>query len=273
MSTTILAAASFLISAACFSAPAAADVIFQDGTFSSATWRLEVQGQGAGGEVVTEARDSGGLPGKCMRVTNRVNAGSAATPSAIAGFHRYGADFATRYDPYMQGAITSLSYELAWVAVQGIEPGQWVRVALKQSTFVYAAAGDFTTATPGHVGSTSQSELTSADFSRVDGLPGQPNFSASGPPIRFGFVTANSTTGAAASNTVDYDNFTVTIVQTPPYPCPADFNQDGGVDGGDVEAFFIVWGAGEAAADTNQDGGIDGGDVEAFFVVWSAGGC
>jgi hypothetical protein len=26
--------------------------------------------------------------------------------------------------------------------------------------------------------------------------------------------------------------------------CPADFNQDGGVDGGDVEAFFLAWEAG-----------------------------
>lgn len=55
--------------------------------------------------------------------------------------------------------------------------------------------------------------------------------------------------------------------------CAADFNRDGGVDGGDVEAFFLVWEAGEPGADVNRDGGVDGGDVEAFFIVWSAGGC
>lgn len=55
--------------------------------------------------------------------------------------------------------------------------------------------------------------------------------------------------------------------------CPADFNQDGGVDGGDVEAFFTDWADADPCADTNQDGGVDGGDVEAFFIVWEMGGC
>jgi hypothetical protein len=55
--------------------------------------------------------------------------------------------------------------------------------------------------------------------------------------------------------------------------CPADFNQDGGVDGADVEAFFLAWEAADARADTNRDGGVDGGDVEAFFLAWEPGGC
>jgi len=55
--------------------------------------------------------------------------------------------------------------------------------------------------------------------------------------------------------------------------CPADFNQDGGVDGADVEAFFVAWESGDSVSDVNQDGGVDGGDVEYFFVRWEAGGC
>lgn len=55
--------------------------------------------------------------------------------------------------------------------------------------------------------------------------------------------------------------------------CPADFNQDGGIDGADVEEFFNAFTAGDQSADTNQDGGIDGSDVETFFVAWEAGGC
>ena len=58
-----------------------------------------------------------------------------------------------------------------------------------------------------------------------------------------------------------------------PDPCIADFNEDGGVDGADVEAFFVPWQAGDPIADVNQDGGVDGGDVEAFFGAWEAGGC
>ncbi len=55
--------------------------------------------------------------------------------------------------------------------------------------------------------------------------------------------------------------------------CPADFNQDGGVDGADVERFFSAWQASNCDADVNQDGGVDGGDVESFFVAWDGGGC
>ncbi len=55
--------------------------------------------------------------------------------------------------------------------------------------------------------------------------------------------------------------------------CAADFNQDGGIDGADVQAFFESWGGGDPSGDVNKDGGVDGGDVEAFFVVWTAGGC
>jgi len=58
-----------------------------------------------------------------------------------------------------------------------------------------------------------------------------------------------------------------------PPPCPADFNQDGGINGADVEAFFLTWEAGADAADVNRDGGVDGQDVEYFFVRWEAGGC
>ncbi|MBS0195201.1 MAG: DUF642 domain-containing protein [Planctomycetes bacterium] len=55
--------------------------------------------------------------------------------------------------------------------------------------------------------------------------------------------------------------------------CPADFNQDGGVDGSDVAAFFDRWELGNCDADTNQDGGVDGADVDAFFEAWETGNC
>jgi hypothetical protein len=56
-----------------------------------------------------------------------------------------------------------------------------------------------------------------------------------------------------------------------PPACIADFNQDGGVDGLDLEAFFMAWEAGGSDGDINQDGGVDGGDVEAFFPRWESG--
>ncbi|MBS0196764.1 MAG: hypothetical protein JSR77_08405 [Planctomycetes bacterium] len=54
--------------------------------------------------------------------------------------------------------------------------------------------------------------------------------------------------------------------------CVADFDLSGGVDGGDVDAFFAAWSAGADAADVNGDGAVNGDDVGSFFDRWS-GGC
>ncbi|MBX3382015.1 MAG: hypothetical protein KF864_00765 [Phycisphaeraceae bacterium] len=59
----------------------------------------------------------------------------------------------------------------------------------------------------------------------------------------------------------------------PQEDCPADFNEDGGIDGADVEAFFDAWMNGDESADVNHDGGVDGADMEVFFAAWKAGGC
>ncbi|MBS0195945.1 MAG: immunoglobulin domain-containing protein [Planctomycetes bacterium] len=55
--------------------------------------------------------------------------------------------------------------------------------------------------------------------------------------------------------------------------CPADFNQDGGIDGTDVDGFFGAWEQGHCDADVNGDGGVDGADVDSFYAAWEAGGC
>ncbi|MBS0195259.1 MAG: hypothetical protein JSR77_00715 [Planctomycetes bacterium] len=55
--------------------------------------------------------------------------------------------------------------------------------------------------------------------------------------------------------------------------CPADFDQDGGVNGSDLQAFFAAWAAATPCSDVNSDGGIDGEDVQFFFSLWEAGGC
>ncbi len=57
------------------------------------------------------------------------------------------------------------------------------------------------------------------------------------------------------------------------YICPADYNQDGGIDSSDVDAFFADWIDSVPASDVNRDGGIDAADVDYFFEVWSNGGC
>jgi hypothetical protein len=55
--------------------------------------------------------------------------------------------------------------------------------------------------------------------------------------------------------------------------CAADYDQDGGVTGGDLAAFFADFEAGAACADVDQDGGVTGGDLAFFFAAYEAGGC
>ncbi len=56
-------------------------------------------------------------------------------------------------------------------------------------------------------------------------------------------------------------------------PCAADYDDNGGVDGGDLASFFVDFEAGEACADVDENGGVDGGDLGYFFQVFEAGGC
>jgi hypothetical protein len=55
--------------------------------------------------------------------------------------------------------------------------------------------------------------------------------------------------------------------------CPADFDQDGGITGGDIAAFFGDYERGDVCADVDQDGGITASDVATFFLVFEAGDC
>ena len=55
--------------------------------------------------------------------------------------------------------------------------------------------------------------------------------------------------------------------------CPADYDDNGGVDGGDLAAFFTDFEAGEGCADVDANGGVDGGDLAFFFELFEAGGC
>ncbi len=58
---------------------------------------------------------------------------------------------------------------------------------------------------------------------------------------------------------------------TPPVPCEADFDHNGGLDGADLAAFMTVYEAGEESADIDENGGIDGADLAYFFVHYELG--
>lgn len=98
------------------------------------------------------------------------------------------------------------------------------------------------------------------------------------PALNFGWLIESPSTGSRSARRFETRESTVvtwrpTLIVRFERRCAADFNQDGGVDGADVDAFFATWEEGSVAADVNEDGGIDGADVGAFFEVWEAGGC
>ncbi len=72
-------------------------------------------------------------------------------------------------------------------------------------------------------------------------------------------VTVSNACGTATSNPYDLRI------------CAGDFNCDGGIDGGDVDSFFVEWESGGPPADLNLDGGVDGADVQFFYAHWEAG--
>lgn len=84
----------------------------------------------------------------------------------------------------------------------------------------------------------------------------------------------SSIVGTASRNGADEAFIVTGLPVSPRCPaCPADFDQDGGVTGADLAAFFIDFEAGNACADVDQDGGITGADIGAFVAAYEAGGC
>lgn len=96
-----------------------------------------------------------------------------------------------------------------------------------------------------------------------------------GASLNHGFTGLTSKSRGSSGNfTNSTRTVAVRLVEAPASTfCIADFNQDGGVDGSDIEAFFTAWSNSEPLADANQDGGVDGSDVEVFFLAWENGGC
>ena len=88
----------------------------------------------------------------------------------------------------------------------------------------------------------------------LSGTIGQPD---AGPSLSGGTFTLTGGYWAGAGET--------------PNPCPGDYNDDGGVDGDDVIAFFADWDMGIINADLTNDGGVDGDDVIFFFERWDSG--
>jgi hypothetical protein len=149
------------------------------------------------------------------------------------------------------------------------------------ATLTFGATGEFHCQLAG-AGDANADRITGDRAIAIDGTmvvslvaPYMPNRDEEWTVISGGSVTGFFTEllAPAAVNGVGYklEYFTNRVVLRT--VCYADVNNDGGIDGSDVQAFFELWEAGDPVSDLNNDGGIDGADVETFFAYWEGGGC
>jgi hypothetical protein len=192
----------------------AGTVVFTDGTFDDADWSVEVFFlEGNGGTFTAQQIEAGGLPDSYREIGLTVNEGS--TLSGIALFSR--CKNAT-YDPAVYGAIAEISYHEDSRCLDTSEAcGQRGGIALKQSGRIFVNGHHVT---PGYAWAPFDvSGQTAADFHRLDspGSP-QPDFSATGEPIEFGFFRGNwNALGERSYSTLTgTDNWTVTVTTAQP---------------------------------------------------------
>lgn len=115
-------------------------------------------------------------------------------------------------------------------------------------------------------------------FFAAPGLPGVHGDTiriiAATPALPYDFTERATWTTSSTRELIFTDESVVPVgASTGCSPCAADYNQDGGIDGSDIDSFFSDWESGATCADANQDGGIDGSDVDTFFSMWENGGC
>ncbi|MFG0306715.1 MAG: GC-type dockerin domain-anchored protein [Phycisphaerales bacterium JB040] len=90
-------------------------------------------------------------------------------------------------------------------------------------------------------------------------------------PGAVGTLVATSYASWAPARYGRYELVITNGVATPVNPCPADVNNDGILDNGDIGAFVTLFLAGDPAADFNNDGILDNGDIGAFVAAFLAG--
>lgn len=186
-----------------------------DSTFANADWTLTVSPGGNGGTVVASQGSSGG--NFFRSVGDTVN----AHQSIIVGTHIYNP---FTYDPGISGPILTIDYsEDAFCQAGCFGQGQSTGPAVLQDGILYIYTGFLITGPALTTQTLTLNGLTAADFGRVvvtgttyfDNTQ-QPNFSAAGGPIQFGFFRANgSIVSGPYTLTAAIDNWQLVVHAAP----------------------------------------------------------
>jgi hypothetical protein len=203
--TTFLCALAGLASAA---SAGAVPVVISDGTFVNANWTTipRIYGPSGGSGSGTQVLSGGFADNGAARFTS-----NTAGPSNSGSYnaHIY---TAFTYAPAFSGQLSSLSIAFDARYINGLSA---IGAVVEQGSLVWFTGNQINTPswqrytfTPG-----------SADWFLINpsgGVAGPgPDFSATGSPMRFGFFTANGSTGAGYTNSGLNDNFEVRFIPAP----------------------------------------------------------
>src|SRR5882724_9823660 len=165
----------------------AQDVVLEDQDFSSSNWTSKILPTFNGNGTFTGVTESsGGNPGAYRHVIHNVQG------AALQVSHLRLGDALLSYSPAQQGAIRAITYSFDVKVIQS-SAGLSYQLLLHQNDATYAGLNVHKT--DGLTSWTSLSSLSSlaaGDFSKIDGSgPANPDFSANGATIYFGYLTSN----------------------------------------------------------------------------------
>jgi len=197
----------------------ATTLTFSDGSFDPANWSTQLFNFHTGGTATPTQAPSGGNPGSYQQVAYDTNA--ANDPNDNAAIYVFHAFAGAVVDPSVDGAITSVDYSWEVRAVSGA--GIFSGPALAQGANVYVSAGLLElTGTSTLWRSVSRLGVRDVNYGLIQDIleidPAQdPDFSASGTPITFGYFSAlaGARDGPAASAVGGFDNWSVDVLLVP----------------------------------------------------------
>lgn len=211
----MLARSALMVTCVGLLGPAAgANVIFFDGVFAPSDWTLITIDVGGNGSTTTASQVlTGGNPNEYRRVFNSV---SRNPNDAVWGLHLYTPG---SYDPSSQGPVSSVCYHEDAILFAGGGSGQATGMVIEQAGKYFVGPSHLTPFAAWTA--ISDPLLVPVNFSEINLTTGalnafsNPDFSAAGSAMSFGFFRANSTSGGAYTRDGGIDNWSVCIVPAP----------------------------------------------------------
>ncbi|HRD96959.1 MAG TPA: hypothetical protein PLA97_11245 [Rubrivivax sp.] len=192
---------------------------FNDGDFAAGDWTLTTYLGGNGGTVQVAPVASGGHPGSYRSILHQVNA--AADPASTSRLFSLHFKSGATYDPAASGAIVAIDYaqESRLISTGGSQ--QATSLALRQAGQTFYATRAYQTISEADWAAKGMTGLLATDFVAL--MPDTsetalyPDFSATGQPIQFGFLRANSTSLGGGGYAVEtgIDNWSVVVRRAP----------------------------------------------------------